>query len=150
MKHIFFKVFGTKSPYSLECCHKVLRTLTSGLQTTLDLGQQSHPRAIFTHRMHNRRYPALVSMIPRYQYLTINGTHNLVVSMIPRYRYPSINDTQSLVSTIPTRMCEVLRKHDCYLSIRNPKQRNWPKKHLLLRFHWRAFQHSLQSLRVVI
>ena len=49
----------------------------------------SHPRVILEHCMHNRRYPTLVSMIPRYQYLTINNTHNLV-SMIPRYQYPSI------------------------------------------------------------
>ena len=50
--------------------------------------------------MHNRRYPTLVSMIPRYQYLSINDTQSLV-SMIPRYQYPSINDTQNRVSMIP-------------------------------------------------
>ena len=60
----------------------------------------SHPRVIFTYCMHNRRYPTLVSMKPRYQYLTINDTQNLV-SIIPRYQYPSINDTQDLVSMIP-------------------------------------------------
>ena len=60
----------------------------------------SHPRVIFTYCMHNRRYPTLVSMIPRYQYLSINDTQSLV-SMIPRYQYPSINDTQNRVSMIP-------------------------------------------------
>ena len=60
----------------------------------------SHPRLIFTHCMHNRRYPTLVSMIPRYQHVTINDIDNLV-SMIPWYQYPSINDTQSLVSILP-------------------------------------------------
>ena len=56
----------------------------------------SHPRVIFTYCMHNRRYPTLVSMKPRYQYLTINDTQNLV-SIIPRYQYLSINDTPKLV-----------------------------------------------------
>ena len=60
----------------------------------------SHPRVIFTYCMHNRRYPTLVSMIPRYQYLIINDTQSLV-SMIPRYQHPSINDTQNRVSMIP-------------------------------------------------
>ena len=41
----------------------------------------SHPRVIFTYCMHNRRNPTLVSMMPRYQYLSINGTQSLV-SMI--------------------------------------------------------------------
>ena len=60
----------------------------------------SHPRVIFTYCMHNCRYPTLVSMIPRYQYLSINDTQSLV-SMIPRYQYPSINDTQNRVSMMP-------------------------------------------------
>ena len=46
----------------------------------------SHPRVIFTYCMHNRRYPTLVSMIPRYQ-----------------YSYLSINDTKSLVSMTHSR-----------------------------------------------
>ena len=60
----------------------------------------SHPRVIFTYCLHNRRYPTLVSMIPRYQYLSINDTQSLV-SMIPRYQYPSINGTQNRASMIP-------------------------------------------------
>ena len=65
----------------------------------------SHPRVIFTYCMHNRRYPTLVSMIPRYQYPSINDTQNRV-SMMPQteyqwYQYPSINDTQNRVSMIP-------------------------------------------------
>ena len=65
----------------------------------------SHPRVIFTYCMHNRRYPTLVSMIPRYQYPSINDTQNRV-SMTPQteyqwYQYPSINDTQNRVSMIP-------------------------------------------------
>ena len=47
----------------------------------------SHPRVIFTYCMRNRRYPTLVSMIPRYQYPSIN-----------KYPEPSINDTLTPVS----------------------------------------------------
>ena len=68
----------------------------------------SHPRVIFTYCLHNRRYPTLVSMMPRYQYPSINDAQNRVsmipqnwISMIPWYQYPSINDTQNRVSMMP-------------------------------------------------
>ena len=60
----------------------------------------SHPRVIFTYCMHNRRYPTLVSMIPRYQYPSINDTQNRV-SMIPQTKYQWYPDTSIQVSMIP-------------------------------------------------